>query len=302
MYIVLTPIFILILVGQTTRSELGGVSNKSLFIFKPTWTFACASRMNMASLAYSSLLDKAYKEATSGESLRVPILDYFQSTDYFCQHFTVEHITSHSASTAIFGSRQGFATLLETTIILSSSFLYMATLLSAYVVAIYLPHVIRLMADPVSAAGTAIGVVSLGLSLCQGLTYYLHALRCRRVEIESTSRQVDCLRSAFVVIKEALPKLSSDHQSAREVIERCLLSCEDEIKRLAETLNELKKDQPTSASLNQKLQVQAGKLSYPFNQRNLRRLEDSVQKVKSILSTALQATELFVTLLSFSFS
>jgi hypothetical protein len=73
------------------------------------------------------------------------------------------------------------------------------------------------MADPVSIAGTAIGVVSLGLSLCQGLTQYLQALRCRREDIDSTSCQIDCLQSAFVVIKDALANLSSDHQSARDV-------------------------------------------------------------------------------------
>jgi hypothetical protein len=82
-----------------------------------------------------------------------------------------------------------------------------------------------------------------------------------------------------------------------DVVERYLHSCEYEIKRLGEILHELKEDKSPSDSFNHKLQVQAGKLSYPFKQRNLCRLEDSVQKLNSILSTALQATELFVTLI-----
>lgn len=156
------------------------------------------------------------------------------------------------------------------------------------------------MSDPVSVAGTAVGVVSLGLFLCQGVTEYLQALECRKEDIESTSRQVDCLQSALNVIKLVLPKLSSDSQNAKQVVERCLHLCEDDMKRLAKRLDELK-DGSNSDSLNQKLRLQARKLAYPFKQGSLRRLEDSVVKINAILSTALQAVELFVTLDFFSF-
>jgi hypothetical protein len=155
------------------------------------------------------------------------------------------------------------------------------------------------MADPVSVTGTVVGVVSLGLTLCQGLTEYVQALKCRRGDIESISRQIDILRSAFVVIKAALPKLSSDHQNAGEVVKKSLRSCEDELMRLSLSLEEFRQDQSSSGSFNQQLRQKAQKLSYPFKQGNLRRLENSIQKLNDILSTALQATELFVTPLSF---
>ena len=156
------------------------------------------------------------------------------------------------------------------------------------------------MSDPVSVAGTAVGVVSLGLVLCHEVTEYLQALKCRKEDIESTSRHVDCLQSALNVINGALPKLSPDHQNAGRVVERCLHLCEDEMKRLSNRLNELK-DQSHPDSFDQKLRLQARKLAYPFKQGSLRRLEDSVMKINEILSTALQAAGLFVTLDSFSF-
>lgn len=125
-------------------------------------------------------------------------------------------------------------------------------------------------------------------------------MECRKEDIESTSRQVDCLQSALNIINFALPKLSSDHQNAGHVVERCLHLCEEEMKRLSDKLNELK-DQSYSDSFNQKLRLQAQKLAYPFKQGSLRRLEDSVVKINRILSTALQAVGLFVTLDFFSF-
>lgn len=149
------------------------------------------------------------------------------------------------------------------------------------------------MSDPVSLAGTALGVVSLGLILCQGLTDYLQALECRKADIESTSRQVDCLQSALNVINVALAKFSPDHQNAGHVVEGCLHLCEEEIKRLSDKLNEFK-DQSHFNSFNKKLQLQAQKLAYPFKQGNLRRLEDSVVKINRILLTALQAMGLDV--------
>ncbi|KAF7511002.1 hypothetical protein GJ744_005548 [Endocarpon pusillum] len=149
------------------------------------------------------------------------------------------------------------------------------------------------MSDPVSVAGTAVGIVSLGLVLCHGLTEYLQALKCRKEDIESISRQVDCLQSALNVISFALPKLSSDHQNAGHAVERCLYLCKDEMKQLSDRLSELK-DQSHSDSFNQKLRLQARKLVYPFKQGSLRRLEDSVMKINQILSTALQAAGLDV--------
>jgi hypothetical protein len=129
------------------------------------------------------------------------------------------------------------------------------------------------MSDPISVTGTVIGIVSLGLSLCQGLVDYLGALKCRREEIESTYQQINGLQSSFSVIKAVLPKLRTDYQASGQVVRNHLRLCEDEIHRLTQLLDEFKHHDSPSGSLNMRVQFQAKKLLYPFRQGNIHRLE-----------------------------
>ena len=97
-------------------------------------------------------------------------------------------------------------------------------------------------ADPLSVAGTAVGIVSLGLSLCQGLTDYLGALKCRKEDIQSATSQVEGLQAAFGAIQIALPKLSADSQASAAVVKHSLQSCEAELDKLNTLLEGFKKE------------------------------------------------------------
>lgn len=148
------------------------------------------------------------------------------------------------------------------------------------------------MSDPISVTGTVVGIVSLGLSLCQGLVDYLGALKCRREEIESAYQQINGLQNSFSVIKAVLPKLRTDYQASGQVVRNHLRLCEDEIKRLTQLLDEFKHHDSPSGSLGVRVQFQAKKLLYPFRQGNIHRLESGVQKLNGILLVALQSLQL----------
>lgn len=46
------------------------------------------------------------------------------------------------------------------------------------------------MSDPLSVAGTAVGIASLGIQVCQGLIKYLQAVNDRNEEIKDAVRDV----------------------------------------------------------------------------------------------------------------
>jgi chromosome segregation ATPase len=143
--------------------------------------------------------------------------------------------------------------------------------------------------DPFSVTGSAVGIVSLGLTLCKGLTEYLGALKCRKEDIESASSQVESLRVAFAAIETALPKLTADSQGSVDAVRSCLQSCEAEISKFNDLLDDLKRETTSTNSVANKIRQQGQKLSYPFRQSNLHRIEEKVQSLNAILLTGLQA-------------
>ena len=148
------------------------------------------------------------------------------------------------------------------------------------------------MSDPLSITGTTVGIISLGLTVCQGLIDYVDGLRCRKDDIESTLRHINCLRETFVIIESAISNLSRDHSAATAAVDESLRLLEENLHRLWLVLNELRKEAFPSDNFNSKVAAQARKLSYPFRRTNLRRLETSVHDLNGTLQTVLQALDL----------
>lgn len=63
------------------------------------------------------------------------------------------------------------------------------------------------MADLVGALGTAVGVVSLGIQVCQGLSSYYSAYKGRNSKIDNVYEKINGLTRVFVVLGGYLPGL-----------------------------------------------------------------------------------------------
>ncbi|KAF2490880.1 hypothetical protein BU16DRAFT_585229 [Lophium mytilinum] len=109
------------------------------------------------------------------------------------------------------------------------------------------------MSDPISVAGTAIGVVSLGLSLCQNLVDYVEALQDRKNNVRSILSKVDCLRTSLDMVKDAVSHVSPSHRNVVDAVEKCLRESEAEMRRLDVYLKNLKCDYIITDSKSKKL-------------------------------------------------
>ncbi|KAF2809287.1 uncharacterized protein BDZ99DRAFT_520652 [Mytilinidion resinicola] len=148
------------------------------------------------------------------------------------------------------------------------------------------------MSDPISVAGTAIGVVSLGLSLCQNLVDYVEALQDRKNSIQSTLSRVECLRTTLDMVKDAVSHVSPNNQNVVDAVEKCLREGEAEMRRLDAFLKNLKCDYIVTDSKSKRVKSTVRKLLYPFKKGNIQKLENDVQTINVILATALQALEI----------
>lgn len=146
------------------------------------------------------------------------------------------------------------------------------------------------MADPLSVAGLAAGVVSLGLQVSGGITAYIDALSCRDQEITSVRQQNDSLRKTLQVVETSLSRFQGDHQVATAAVHECLDLCKIELGALHSLIIDLTTcDQSaTTGSRISKIKNQSKKLLYPFSRRKMEQLETKLQHVNTILHLALQ--------------
>ncbi|QPC58077.1 hypothetical protein HYE67_000308 [Fusarium culmorum] len=68
------------------------------------------------------------------------------------------------------------------------------------------------MGDALGVAGSAVGIVSLGLQLCQGLVTYINAIKGRKEEIQDSVQEVQRVEVLLKNIKDVLPQLGSTRE------------------------------------------------------------------------------------------
>ncbi|KAK3297421.1 uncharacterized protein B0H64DRAFT_392114 [Chaetomium fimeti] len=151
------------------------------------------------------------------------------------------------------------------------------------------------MADPLSVAGLAMGVVSLGIQVSQGITTYIDALNCRDQDLLSVRERNNSLRQTLQVVERSRSQLEDDHQVATAAIRECLDSCNKELGVLEDLVIYLTAcDQSNTASLIGKVRNKSKKLLYPFSRPKLEQLETRLRNANAALQLALQILGLSV--------
>lgn len=148
------------------------------------------------------------------------------------------------------------------------------------------------MADPLSIAGLATGVVSLGLQLFETVKEYLDAVKARSEEVESTRRQADNMRKLLEAIHDLLPRMQADYPTSAAMVQNHVKPCEAELHGLNDFLLGLCCTSTNKSGIRSKLEEQRKKLSYPFNRTYISQLESRLEKVNSALQMALQLAEM----------
>ncbi len=145
------------------------------------------------------------------------------------------------------------------------------------------------MADPLSIAGLAAGLVSLGLQVSGGITQYVDALDCREADIASAKQLNDCLQKTLQFIEESLSDFRNDHLAATAVVQACLETCKANLRALQSLLAELAGPDQTHIGRRSRIQNRGKKLLYPFSRPKLQQLETSLRNANATLQSALQA-------------
>jgi hypothetical protein len=141
------------------------------------------------------------------------------------------------------------------------------------------------MADPFSVAGSAVGVVSLGILACQGLVTYIGDVKDAKERTTQISRQMDELAAHLERLESIMSKMEPNAYVTGA--EEGIVACAEAIKRIRDKLG-------LDASANETtLQTQwrdmKQKLWYSFKKMDIAYATGVIEFIEQNLQTALLA-------------
>ena len=146
------------------------------------------------------------------------------------------------------------------------------------------------MADPFSITGTAVGITSLGLQVCQGLVQYYTQFKCFHHDVSAAIERAQRLAGILNILQDYLRKSVEDEASAIEAW-KSILACDEGLKRLQHLVKKYE-DLKLPENLEDKLKLAQERLLYPFKKDSLDELNNKLDRLQANLQVALQALQL----------
>lgn len=142
--------------------------------------------------------------------------------------------------------------------------------------------------DGLSVAGTAIGVISLGIQVTQSLVDFYSAYKNQKNEVSHTINRLTHLLSSLEILKDQLGtrRFLAEEQALLQNIQNSIQDCDEYIHELQDQCDKLKDS--SSDSIRAAARTAARRLAYPFRQSTLQTLEETIDEMVSHLSLALQ--------------
>lgn len=143
------------------------------------------------------------------------------------------------------------------------------------------------MAEPFSVAGSAVGVVSLGLTVCQGLIKYFSEWKSRESDVHAAIDQINGLTQTLELLQARLAKLPGGHETVTANVESRIASCGEGIENLSRYLDKCHTF-GTQADWKGKMRASKKQLFYPFRREALQDVKQTLRDLQQNLETALE--------------
>ncbi|RSL49385.1 hypothetical protein CEP53_009168 [Fusarium sp. AF-6] len=148
------------------------------------------------------------------------------------------------------------------------------------------------MGDPLSVAGSAVGIISLGIQVCQGLVQYADAVRGQQRDVDDGMDEVRSLLAVFKSLEQTITRIKTDSPENAKSLLEYLRQAEAKLGSLEVVLKEVGILVDTSGSIKGKMEKTCRAAIYPMKKSKLDGARQNVQSILVILTTALQTVDL----------
>ncbi|RYP18310.1 hypothetical protein DL765_004030 [Monosporascus sp. GIB2] len=143
-------------------------------------------------------------------------------------------------------------------------------------------------ADPLSVAGSVVGIISLGLQVTQYLFDYYTAVKHQHSSVAHTTQRLERLLGILQSLRHQVDGRTyrADEQRLLCNIGSSVQQCEECIRELEDEVNKFK--QKSADSVQAAVRITARRVAYPFRQSTLQKLDEDIDEIVAHLSLALQ--------------
>ena len=132
-----------------------------------------------------------------------------------------------------------------------------------------------------------IGIVSLGIQVCQGLLKYYGSWKDSRKDVAALCSSVESLSSILDQLEQTL---TGNHET-KSTISDCIEACRSSIEQLDKKLSKVR-SVADPGNFTAKIYGQGLRLLYPFRESTLVKLKEIVADIRSNLALAVDTTHL----------
>ncbi|KAL9609925.1 MAG: hypothetical protein Q9167_005343 [Letrouitia subvulpina] len=143
------------------------------------------------------------------------------------------------------------------------------------------------MTDPISVAGSAVGIISLGLQVTQSLVSFYMSCKGQESDLNHTTKNLSDLEGILKSLNDALRERKFQEEEIESVrrIESLIEDCEDHIEELNEECDRFQK--PSGV-----VKKAGRRVMYPFRQSTLQKLDENIKDIRTNIFDALDILKL----------
>ncbi|KAF2962889.1 hypothetical protein GQX73_g10686 [Xylaria multiplex] len=144
------------------------------------------------------------------------------------------------------------------------------------------------MSDPLSVAGSVVGIISLGIQVTQSLSDYYTTFKSQHSDIAHTMRKLDDLLGMLENLRNLVEKrrFQADEETLVGNIESLIGQCEECIQELQDEA--IKFEKTPVDSKQPALKAAIRRAAYPFRKSTLEKLDEDIGEITDVLRMALQ--------------
>jgi hypothetical protein len=141
------------------------------------------------------------------------------------------------------------------------------------------------MADPFSVTGSAVGVVSLAIQLCQGLHWYFSGVKDAKDKAEQIAAETEQLANLLELLESIVAKV--DPSRSVSATRNGIVLCADAIATIRKKLKP--DDQASSCGIKSSLRRMGKRMVFPFKEAEIKYWKEVLNTIQQSLQTALLA-------------
>ncbi|KAI0133749.1 hypothetical protein BJ170DRAFT_607348 [Xylariales sp. AK1849] len=147
------------------------------------------------------------------------------------------------------------------------------------------------MADGLSLAASAAGIVSLGIQVTQSLVNFYSAYKNQKSDVTQTTKRLEYLLGVLEILynQSSNRTFLAHEQQLFETIKGSIQNCKEYIDELQNECNKVKED--PAGGIRATARTATYRVAYPFRQSTLQRLDENIDEIISHISLTLQVLE-----------